>query len=132
MSSTFCYSYPQCHSISHSFTRSTDSHVNIAGILHYRFHLYRSGLLDPLDMFAVFYSIQVNEYNCQQNTGELGHSILKEHSNQHDHHDPILHRQEHRNRGGIFRPCILFNSAKGFTASTNPFSAMLELLLTSL
>ena len=53
MLSTFGYRYPQYQSISlelYSFlTRSTDSIVNIAGILHHWFHLYRSRLVDSPD-----------------------------------------------------------------------------------
>ena len=130
MLSTFCYSYPYASQFpwSHTptLTQSTDSIVNIAGILHNRFHLYRSGL-DPPDMFPVTTPYRSTNTAASRTCENSETPYFRNTAINMIMMIPYC-TDKNTETAAVYFAHALFNSAKGFTASTNPFSASLNRL----
>ena len=101
--------------------------VNIAGILHHWFHLYRPRLVDSPDTFSVYYSVQVHEHCRQQKPENSDTPCLKNTAN---NMIMIIAYCIDRNMeiAAVYFSQAPVNSAKGFTASTNPSSPSLNRL----
>ena len=128
MLSTFCYSYPKCQSISlESCSHSNLEHsiVNIAGILHHQLHLHRSGLVDSSELCFLSTTTYRSTYIADSRTCENSDTPYFRISAINMIKMITYCTDTNIKIAAVYIAHALFNSAKGFTLSTNPLCASL-------